>query len=126
MLSQAEWEKMYGRIEVKSVRQAFAFLLTWFYVRGEFLVKPRIGSAMADAHFSFADGRSPYSFIVSQKSLLWYFRKPSIEEFHSQEKIAERFRSAGSLRGGEMTTRIVTVEDAEAIIQFAEAISDNR
>ena len=117
-LTQDQWDEMYGQIEPPEVRRAFCFIISWFCLRGHLTIEPNIGSVRTDVHFGFDDGRRPYALIRNKSSLLWYFRKPCLDDLIPSNVILGAFPDAQTNNKGEVTLRINGEREADHLVRW--------
>lgn len=100
------------KIEVPEVRQAYLYLTHHAATLPLFHCRPGEHGDVDD--FRYEQGTEwPFSFIVNQKSLLWYFRKAGLRHpAASVPKLREWFDEVKENASGEITVRILTLDDA--------------
>lgn len=106
LLEQFHW------IESKPVQAAFLHLVTDAKTRPDYEVTPRRHGYISSFRY-YRDSKWVYSFIPNKGSLLWYFRRPHLNEHPVDlEKLHQQFSDVHVTSGEEMTVRISDLPDA--------------
>ncbi|MCC1494939.1 AAA family ATPase [Cognatishimia sp. F0-27] len=115
--------EMRGRIGFPPVREAFDALLDHFQDLGDnYAVEPNAGESIMKVVnlFDLRAGReNPFAFIVNNKDILFYIRKPALKRAdYSVDRLQKHFGDAHVNRnnGGEITIRLVDRSDVERVI----------
>jgi hypothetical protein len=106
------------RIEPVSVRQAYEYLTCAAADLPGFCCFPSPKGYLADFRY-YAKGQWPYAFIINKRSLLFYFRPPSLRFPFSQTEteLRELFGDSLERKRGEFGMHVFDRKDAELLHQ---------
>lgn len=107
-----------ARIKVREVLQAFRYLLTHASTLEGYTCFPKPHGYIRSFRY-MRESAWPFSFIVNQKSLLFYIRRPGLS--HSAANATELQRTFADVeqnKRDEITIRIETEADARALTRI--------
>lgn len=102
-------------ITVGEVREAYLYLTHHAATLRDYECRPQDKGEVRDFRY-YTAGEQPFSFIVNQKSLLWYFRQPALRRPAADVvRLRRQFRDVNENARGEITVRIENLEDARRL-----------
>ncbi len=122
MLSNQEHEALKQRFVEKgtdpNAAAAFIFLSDVSYYSDVHTNIRGIGQPKLSLRFE-RNGVTPFSAILNQNSVLWYFRRPAFEiEKVSKSDLFAAFSSATENPSGEVTIKLFKVVDAKNLVEW--------
>jgi hypothetical protein len=106
------------RIQVAEVKEAYLFLVTEAKSRPNYEVRPGTHGYIRDFRY-YRDGKWCYSFIPNQSSLLWYFRRPLLNDYAVDlPALQQNFLQVNLTSGNEITVRLGNYGDAAKIAEY--------
>lgn len=107
-----------GRVEDPEARAAFFYLVTDAKMRRNYVVGPG-GHGFVKNFRYYHNGKWFYSFIPNKNSLLWYFRRPLLNEYAVDTlSLKNSFDDVKVTGSNEITVRLNNFQDAARIVTY--------
>ncbi len=106
------------RINAQKVRAAFLYLVTDAKTRTEYVTRPDKHGYIYDFRY-YRNDKWVYSFIPNQESLLWYFRRPLLNDYAVDVvSLRQVFEEVRITNGEEIAVRLCSLEDAQNVVGY--------
>jgi hypothetical protein len=110
-----------AHVEPPGVKEAFVYLVGSAATLRELSCHAQFKGVVRDFRFINAKDEQPFSFIVNQKWLLFYFRAPSVQSgSYSRADLVKLFPESRENKRKEWTVRLRSTEDVRALLLFLE------
>jgi hypothetical protein len=116
-----EYEDNLTYIRDSEVQEAYKYMVNAAQNLAGYTGKPKPhGFISRNFHYFALDGQSPFAFTVAQNWLLFYFRQPrKTHPALAAEDLRVDFSEVNALEDGQLTIKIRTKTDAQAIMRIA-------
>lgn len=124
MLAEAKnaelYQEWFACIQNSEAKDTFRYMIGVAASLSSYTCHPQFKGVIRDFRLIDSSDEQPFSFIVNKRSLLFYFRLPSVRSNkYSFEALQAEFPAARINSGKEWTVRVSCIRDVQRLLQFA-------